>query len=340
MLRADCYGGPHDIFEREILSKISEVSRRSSHQGQDHVLYLLDQFKHTGPNGDHVCLVFDVLGHHMDFQAAKYEDGKLPVKAVKTIARQLLLELDYLHRECGIIHTDLKPTNILLQLENPDDAVSQYLSEVPARTLPQQGTITPLREVITTPLVSETKTPHIRIIDFGVSSWRENHLSDLIQSPALRAPEVTIGAPWDVGVDIWSLGCLVVEFVQGIVLFSGEASEKGTWTADDDHLARMIEILGPFPQHFLQQGGRAERFFDKQGKLLRIPNLKPTSLERLLNGTSKPFLKPKDMPDAEVPIFIDFIKGMLAIDPASRKSAADLLQHEWIRAGTQRSREI
>jgi serine/threonine protein kinase len=42
-----------------------------------------------------------------------------------------------------------------------------------------------------------------------IASWRENHLSDLIQSPALRAPEVTIGAPWDTGVDIWSLGCLV-----------------------------------------------------------------------------------------------------------------------------------
>lgn len=76
------------------------------------------------------------------------------------------------------------------------------------------------------------------------------------------------------------------------------------------------------------------------GNLLRIPNLKPTSLERLLNGTPKPFLKPKDMPDVEVPIFIDFIKGMLAIDPASRKSAADLLQHEWIRPDTPRSREI
>lgn len=107
MLRADCYGGPHDILEKEILSKISEASRRSSHQGQNHVLHLLDQFKHTGPNGDHVCFVFDVLGHHMGFQAAKYEDGKLPVKAVKTITRQLLLGLDFLHRECGIIHTGM-----------------------------------------------------------------------------------------------------------------------------------------------------------------------------------------------------------------------------------------
>lgn len=66
------------------------------------------------------------------------------------------------------------------------------------------------------------------------------------------------------------------------------------------------------------------------GNLIRIPNLKPTSLEPLINGTTKPFLKPRDMPDAEVPIFIDFLKGMLEIDPGSRKSASELLQHEWV----------
>lgn len=107
MLRADCYGGPHDIFEREILLKISEVSEKSSHEGRNYVSGLLDHFKHTGPNGDHVCFVFDVLGHHLDFQSAKYEDGKLPVKSVKVITRQLLLGLDFLHRECGIIHTGM-----------------------------------------------------------------------------------------------------------------------------------------------------------------------------------------------------------------------------------------
>ncbi|EGC44953.1 protein kinase [Histoplasma capsulatum var. duboisii H88] len=308
VLRADCYGGPHDIFEREILSRVSEISNQSSHPGCNYVSHLLEQFKHAGPNGEHVCLVFDVLGHHLGFQAARYEDGKLPVQAVKGITWQLLLGLDFLHRECGIIHTDLKPTNILLELDNSSSTVSQYLSEVPVRVDSQCGA--PLREVIPTPLISETQNFHIRIIDFGVASWKEKHLSDLIQSPALRAPEVTIGAPWDSGVDIWSLGCLVMEFVQGIVLFSGKASSGGIWTAEDDHLARMIEILG---------------------NLLRIPIMEATSLERLVNGKTMPFLKPIDMADAEVPAFIDFLKGMLAIDPACRKSAAELLEHDWIR---------
>ncbi|QMW47043.1 hypothetical protein G4B11_010522 [Aspergillus flavus] len=176
------------------------------------------------------------------------------------------------------------------------------------------------------------EAPHIRIIDFGVASWRDNHLSEQIQSPALRAPEVTIGAPWDTGVDIWSLGCIIMELVQGIVPFSGEASERGTWTAEDDRLARTIKILGPFPLEFLKKGSRTPDLSDEKGDLLRIPNMKSTSLERLINGTTKPFLKPDDMPDAEVTIFIDFLRGMLTIDPEHRRSAAELLQHEWVRS--------
>lgn len=107
MLRADCYGGPHDIFEREILDKILDVSKKSAHEGRNYVSSLLGHFQHRGPNGKHVCFVFDVLGHHMQFQANNYEGGRIPVKAVKTMTRQILLGLDFLHRECGVIHTGM-----------------------------------------------------------------------------------------------------------------------------------------------------------------------------------------------------------------------------------------
>lgn len=107
ILRADCYGGSHDIFEQEILSRLSDISGKTTHVGRHYVSPLLNQFKHEGPNGQHICLVFDVLGHHLDFQTARYEDGRLPLKAVKILARQLLLGLDFLHRECGVIHTGM-----------------------------------------------------------------------------------------------------------------------------------------------------------------------------------------------------------------------------------------
>ena len=36
------------------------------------------------------------------------------------------------------------------------------------------------------------------------------------------------------------------------------------------------------------------------------------------------------MPKNEVPIFADFLRGMLTLDPANRKSAAEMLEHEWL----------
>ncbi|KAG6103061.1 hypothetical protein E4U14_006455 [Claviceps sp. LM454 group G7] len=331
MLTKFCYGGPYEIFEREILEKIRDVSRESSHEGREHVLPLNEQFNHRGPNGDHVCLTFDVLGHHLYHESAKYEDQRLPVKTAKEIIRQLLKGLDFLHRECGIIHTDLKGKNVLFELETPEDTISEYLESVPPRTIEgQNGAIVPLQEVVKMPLVSEKDSLHVRIVDFGVATWREKHLSDLIQPLALRAPEVVLGAPWDTSVDIWSLGCLAVEFVHGYIMFREDPSEEDTWTVEDDHLAKIVEILGPIPSSLLKQGCRTAEFFDEQGEFLRIPNLGPTSLERLLNGDRMPRMKPSDMSDDEVVVFIDFVRSMLQIDPKKRKSAAQLLQHEWL----------
>ncbi|KQK13218.1 SRSF protein kinase 1 isoform X2 [Brachypodium distachyon] len=78
------------------------------------VVKLLDHFKHAGPNGSHVCMVFEFLGDNL-LSLIKYTDYRgIPLPMVKEICRHVLIGLDYLHRELSIIHTDLKPENILL----------------------------------------------------------------------------------------------------------------------------------------------------------------------------------------------------------------------------------
>ncbi|XP_072992051.1 uncharacterized protein [Typha latifolia] len=78
------------------------------------VVKLLDHFKHSGPNGNHVCMVFEFLGDNL-LTLIKYTDYRgIPLPMVKEICRHVLVGLDYLHRELSIIHTDLKPENILL----------------------------------------------------------------------------------------------------------------------------------------------------------------------------------------------------------------------------------
>ena len=61
-------------------------------------------------------MVFEILGVNLLEIIKLYEYKGIPIPLVRTIARQILIGLDYLHRISGIIHTDIKPENILLQL--------------------------------------------------------------------------------------------------------------------------------------------------------------------------------------------------------------------------------
>ncbi|XP_016331824.1 SRSF protein kinase 1-like isoform X3 [Sinocyclocheilus anshuiensis] len=83
---------------------------------REKVVQLLDDFKISGVNGTHVCMVFEVLGHHLLKCIIKSNYQGLPLPCVKSIIRQVLQGLDYLHTKCKIIHTDIKPENILMDV--------------------------------------------------------------------------------------------------------------------------------------------------------------------------------------------------------------------------------
>lgn len=85
---------------------------------KDMVVQLIDDFKISGMNGIHVCMVFEVLGHHLLKWIIKSNYQGLPVRCVKSIIRQVLQGLDYLHSKCKIIHTDIKPENILMCVDD------------------------------------------------------------------------------------------------------------------------------------------------------------------------------------------------------------------------------
>lgn len=103
ILTAESYGGGKDIYELSVLRHIKTAN--PDHPGYKHVACLLDEFRHEGPHGVHVCLVFEVMGEDLVALVRRYCDEKLPIQLVKQVARQLLLGLDYLHRSCKIVHT-------------------------------------------------------------------------------------------------------------------------------------------------------------------------------------------------------------------------------------------
>ncbi|KAF6263671.1 kinase-like domain-containing protein [Scenedesmus sp. NREL 46B-D3] len=79
-----------------------------------HCCRLLDSFETSGPHGLHVCMVFEVLGDNMLALIKAFDYKGVPLPVVRSLTRQMLVALDYLHRELQIIHTDFKPENVML----------------------------------------------------------------------------------------------------------------------------------------------------------------------------------------------------------------------------------
>lgn len=117
------------VDEIKLLNKI--VQANPNHPGKKHVVSLLDSFEHKGPNGVHVCMVFEVLGENLLGLIKRWNHRGIPMPLVKQITKQVLLGLDYLHRECGIIHTDLKPENVLIEIGDVEQIVKTFVKDEP-----------------------------------------------------------------------------------------------------------------------------------------------------------------------------------------------------------------
>lgn len=84
----------------------------------DKIIRLLNNFTVRGVNGVHTCLVFEALGCSLYKLIVKNNYQGLAINQVKSIIKQILQGLCYLHTKCHIIHTDIKPENILLFMDN------------------------------------------------------------------------------------------------------------------------------------------------------------------------------------------------------------------------------
>ncbi|CAO3693605.1 unnamed protein product [Rhizopus stolonifer] len=83
-------------------------------------------------------MTFEVLGESLLSLMKRYNYKGIPQPIVKRIAQQVLQGLDYLHRECGIVHTDLKPENVLVWIPDIEDYLRRETLDVLSGDFKQQ----------------------------------------------------------------------------------------------------------------------------------------------------------------------------------------------------------
>lgn len=164
-----------------------------------------------------------------------------------------------------------------------------------------------------------------KVADLGNACWTTKHFADEIQTRQYRAPEVILRADYDTGADMWSLACMLFELAVGDYLFDPKKLQTSTGVIprEEEHLAQMMEVLGPMPRTLLS-GAAAPEYFNPDGSLVHISELAPRNLLMVLTR------KHQMHPEIAGPFF-EFLMPMLHLDPSRRCTADEMLQHPWLR---------
>lgn len=278
-------------IEAEILSTVYDMQKKH----KKHLcVKLFSHFYHDG----HFCMVFEPLGISLYDLIKKNGYVGFPLETVRTICRQLLQAMEFLH-SISLIHTDLKLENILL-VDGTRFTTTNYPKVDRSVEFPID--------------------PRIKIIDFGGATFDDDRKQRIINTRQYRGPEVTLELGWSYPSDMWSVGCMLAEIYDGELFFN---------THDNlEHLAMMERALGPFPSWMVHNCNPelSSEFFDQKTGRVKIEALSADDRE-FVDGI--PTLKSFYWEHLDSGI-CEISEALLNLDPNLRVSAKDALGFKFV----------
>lgn len=283
-------------------------------ENRNRCIHLRDCFDFRG----HICIVMDLLGQSVFDFLKSNNFVPFPNSQIQNFARQLFTSVAFLH-DLNLIHTDLKPENILL-------CQNDYQTFTYNRKIPSSSSAT-ARQATQRKVLLDTE---IRLIDFGSATFQDEYHSSVVSTRHYRAPEIILGLGWSYPCDIWSIGCILIEFFTGDALFQ---------THDNlEHLAMMEAVVNRrIDTGLVSQVNRMTR----NGNNPASKYFKRLKLDYPTNETtraSRRFVKAMKRLEEIIPanskfltLFLDLLQKIFVYDPSARITAKQALQHPWFR---------
>ncbi|CAK4098789.1 unnamed protein product [Aphanomyces euteiches] len=256
-------------------------------------------------HSDHECLVFPLCSFNLYDLQRSLQSKSIGLKLIRKMAKQIIESLGFLG-DVGVIHCDLKPENIVLIRSNHSN---------------------------------------IKVIDFGSSCQSDKRVYSYIQSRFYRAPEVLLGMKYTTAIDMWSLGCILVELHTGMPLFAGQDLH--------DQLRKIVQVLGMIPNGVLDKANAVLRskYFERvveNGQYTRRYRLKTTSatelealsladrsLRSICLMDGRRLNSDTDHTQEDYDLFVDLVQRMLEIDPMRRITPLAALSHPFLQSDRQ-----
>ncbi|XP_059846330.1 dual specificity protein kinase CLK4-like isoform X3 [Hypanus sabinus] len=248
---------------------------------------MLDWFDHHG----HICIGFELLGLSTYDFLKENSFMPFPMHQIKHMGYQICHALNFLHQN-KLTHTDLKPENILF-------VNSEYHIEYNSKTKHDDRTVI---------------NPDIKIVDLGSATFDDEHHSTVVSTRHYRAPEVILELGWSHPCDVWSIGCILIEYYLGLTLFQTHDSRE--------HLAMMERVLGPIPASMINRTRKSKYFRHEQ-----LDWDEHSSAGRYVRKRCKPLKEYMTCQIAEHQQLFDLIEKMMTYEPSKRIRLDQALQH-------------
>ncbi|RDB29753.1 Serine/threonine-protein kinase SRPK [Hypsizygus marmoreus] len=362
VMRAEVSSKPVDeIPELAVPLKLSEYIQANGPVARSNIQTPEDHFTESGPNGSHLCLVYQLAGPSIlsmsDSPGRVAGSRRLRKDLARNVAKQVARAVNLMHT-AGFVHGDLTTSNILFRItenvqrwsdsevylnfgEPETEKLATRDGSPPGPHAPAQ-LIAPIENARLTD--STILQEDILLTDFGQSFSMIGPPKDYepatvphYQSPEARF-EGRIGAPSDV----WALACTIFQIRAGFPLF--EAFLGG----DDEILKEIVATLGKLPEPWWDAFENHHLWFDEDGmpkarelQQVLLPAEKTSIKQKLesvggqdalpATGDDGPMMeRPGTRLDKmEIQLLGDLLKKMLRYRPQGRIKMREVVAHPW-----------